>query len=170
MAVNGLGDVYDLSTGLSPVDLSLGANTGKRLSMSEVESVSVVFIKAAGTAGQNPVLTLKQHTAASGGTSADLPIITTYWVKGEATLDGDEVWTEVSQAASATITDPGTGSAAVEQLVVISVKASQLVPGAGAFISLDIADTGAAAQLGTVLYIVHQADKGLPTTLSAPLR
>jgi hypothetical protein len=169
MAVTGLGDVYDLSTGLSPVDLSLGANTGKRLSMSEVESVSIVVIKAAGTAGQNPVLTLKQHTAASGGVTSDLPIITTYWVKGEATLDGDEVWTEVSQAAGAVITDPGTGSAAVEQLVVISVKASQLTSG-NTHISLDVADTGAAAQLGCVLYIVHQADKGLPVALPAPLR
>jgi SpoU rRNA methylase family enzyme len=166
-----LGESYDLSTGLAPVDMSTAANTGKRLFMQEVNSVDIVLIKAAGTAADDPVLTLKQHTASTGGTTTDLAVITSYNLKNEATLDGDETWTTVTQAAAATITDPGGAgtSAESQQIVVIHVRADQLTPG-NAYISLDIADVGAAAQLGTVLYIVHTADHVAPASLLAPLR
>jgi hypothetical protein len=166
-----LGESYDLSTGLAPVDLSTAANTGKRLSMQEVNSVDIVVIKGAGTAADDPVLTLKQHTASTGGTTSDLAVITSYNLKNEATLDGDETWTTVTQTAAATITDPGAAgtSAESQQIVVIHVRADQLTPG-NAYISLDIADVGVNAQLGAVLYIVHNADHVLPASLPAPLR
>ena len=166
-----LGDTFDLSIGLSPVDLSTAANTGKRVSMSEVSGATIVLVKAAGTAAQDPVLTLKQHTAASAGVTSDLAVITEYWVKGEATLDGDEVWTRVTQAAAATITDPGAGgvSAETEMLVAIKVSAAQLTAG-NTHISLDIADVGAAAQLGAVLYILDVNDRLAPADFPAPLR
>lgn len=166
-----LGEAYDLSTGLAPVNLATAANTGKRLSMQEVSSVDVVVIKGAGTAAEDPVLTLKQHTAATSGTTTDLAIITEYWLKTETTLDGDETWTRVTQTAAATITDPGGAgtSAESEQIVVINVRADQLTAG-NTHISLDIADTGTNSQLGTVLYILHPADRSVPTALLAPLR
>lgn len=166
-----LGEVYDLSTGLAPVNLATAANTGKRVSMLEVASVDVVVFKGAGTAAEDPVLTLKQHTAATSGTTSDLAIIAEYWIKTETTLDGDEVWTRVTQAAAATITDPGAAgtSAESEQLVVINVRADQLTPG-NTHVSLDVADTGTNAQIGAVLYIVHMADRAVPTALPAPLR
>jgi hypothetical protein len=166
-----LGESYDLSTGIAPVNLATAANTGKRLSMQEVTSVDIVVIKGAGTAAEDPVLTLKQHTAATGGTTADLATITSYALKNEATLDGDETWTEVTQTAAATITDPGGAgtSAESEQIVVIHVRADQLTPG-NTHISLDIADSGTNSQLGAVLYIVHNADHSAPAALPAPLR
>lgn len=163
----GLGELFDLSTGLSPGDLALGANTGKRLNMAGVDSVAVVIIKAAGTGGQDPTFTLRQHTAASGGVSSDLAIVDRWWHKTEATLDGDEVWTEVTQAASASVVD--TGNAASEQIVVLNVRASQLTPG-NRYISVDIPDPGLAAQVGAVLYILQPSDRGGPASLSAPLR
>lgn len=166
-----IGESYDLSTGIAPVNLATAANTGKRLSMKEVTSVDVVVFKGAGTAAEDPVLTLKQHTAATGGTTADLAVITEYWLKNEATLDGDETWSRVTQAAAATITDPGGAgtSAESEQIVVINVRADQLTAG-NTHISLDIADTGTNSQLGAVLYIVHNNDHAAPTALPAPLR
>jgi hypothetical protein len=166
-----LGESYDLSTGLAPGDLSTAANTGKRVSMQEVTSVDIVVIKGAGTAADDPVLTLKQHTASTGGTTTDLATITEYSLKNEATLDGDETWTRVTQTAAATITDPGGAgtSAESQQLVVIHVRADQLTSG-NTHISLDIADVGANAQLGSVLYIVHNTDHAAPTALPAPLR
>lgn len=166
-----LGESYDLSTGLAPVDLSTAANTGKRLSMVEVNSVDIVVIKAAGTAADDPTLTLKQHTASAAGTTTDLAVITSYDLKTEATLDGDETWTTVTQAAAATIIDPGGAgtSAESQQIVVIHVRADQLTSG-NTHISLDIADVGTNAQLGTVLYIVHNADHAKPSALPAPLR
>jgi hypothetical protein len=162
---------YDLSIGVAPVDLALAAQVGKRVSLSQVRSITIVLIKAAGTAGEDPVVTLKQHTAATGGVTSDLAVIDRYWVKSEATLDGDETWTEVAQAAAATITDPGAAgvSAESQQLVAIDVRADQLAAGNG-YISLDVADVGLGAQLSAVLYIVHTADRRGPARLSAPLR
>lgn len=166
-----LGESYDLSTGLSPVNLATGTNTGKRLYMRDITSVDVVVIKGAGTAAEDPVFTLKQHTAATGGTTTDLAVITQYLLKNEATLDGDETWSLVTQAAAATITDPGAvgTSAESEQLVVVNVRADQMTPG-NTHISLDIADVGTNSQLGTVLYILHITDRATATALPAPLR
>jgi len=171
MASNyGLGNDYDLSTGFSPVDLAGGAVTGKRVSMANVKSVDVVFIKAAGTAADDPVLTLKSHTASTGGVTTDLAVIEEYYVKSETLLDGDEIWAKVTQAAAATITDPGGlgTSAESEQIVVFNVRADQL-PQTDNYISVSVADV-VAAQVGTLLYVLHKHDKGDPTTFPAPLR
>ncbi|GGR51993.1 hypothetical protein [Streptomyces roseolus] len=162
---NGLGPDYDISSALTPVDLAAGNNTGHRLNMTNVKSVDIVLLKAAGTAGQNPVITLKSHTASTGGTTSNLAVITEYHHKSEATLDGDETWTRVTQAAAATVT----GVADNEQIIVINVRADQL-PQTDNYLSVDIADPGAAAQLGGAFYIIHKHDKGEPTSFPAPLR
>lgn len=166
-----LGESYDLSIGVAPVNLATAANTGKRLCMKEVNSVDIVVLKGAGTAAEDPVLTVKQHTASTGGTTSDLAVVTSYDLKSETTLDGDETWTTPTMAAGATITDPGGAgtSAESEQMVVIHIRADQLTAG-NAYISLDIADTGTNSQLGAVLYIVHNTDHTAPASLPAPLR
>jgi len=151
-----LGRLFDLGVGFVPVDMQTAANTGKRINLKRAHSVCIVLFKAAGTAGDDPVLTLKQHTAASGGTSADLVAISTYHYKMETALDNDEAWVEKTQTLAATITDPGgLGTSAETQMIVaIDVDASQLTDGY-AWVSLDVADVGGNAQLGCVLYIQH---------------
>jgi hypothetical protein len=121
--------------------------------------------------GSDPAMTLKSHTLSTGGSSTSLAVITEYFVKSEATLDGDEVWTKVSQSAAATVADPGGAgtSAEQQQLVVFNVRADQM-PAADNWLSVDIADVGTAAQLATVIYIIHKHDKGDPTAFPAPLR
>lgn len=168
MAYNGLGTDYDLSIGVSPVDLATAGGTGKRINMSLVKSVDVVFIKGAGTAADDPTVTLRAHTAATSGTSADLAVVETYYRKQEATLDGDEAWTEVTQAAAATVVGNAT-SAEEEQIIVIPVDASSM-PSDKKYLSLDVTDTGTPAQLGAVLYIIHHHDKKRPADLRIPLR
>lgn len=166
-----LGRLFDISTGISPVDLSAAANTGKRVSLRNASGVAIVVFKAAGTAGQDPVLTLKEHNASSGGTSQNLAVIDSYYVKSETTLDGDETWTRKTQAAAATLSDPGGAgtSAEEEQIVVIEVDATQLSDGFG-YVSLDIADVGANAQVGGVLYILRDlTTQRTPANLAAPL-
>lgn len=168
MASNyGLGPDYDISLGVAPLDLGT-ARTGGRINMANVKSVDIVFVKGAGTAADDPTVTLRHHTASTGGTSADLAVITEYYRKQEATLDGDEVWTKVTQSAAATIVGNGT-SAEEEQLVVVNVRPDQL-PATSNWLSLDIADVGTNPQIGAVLYIIHKHDKGDPTTFPAPLR
>lgn len=120
---------------------------------------------------EDPVLTLKSHTASTGGSSTSLPVITEYFLKRETTLDGDETWTKVTQAAAATISDPGgSGTSAEEQqLVVFNVRADQ-IPAADNWLSVDIGDVGATAQLGLAFYVIHIQDKGDPVDFPAPLR
>lgn len=170
MAMEGLGRAFDISTGFVPVDMQT-AQTGKRVSLRNAGGCTVVVFKAAGTAGDDPTFTLKQHTASTGGTTADLTIIDHYYLKTEATLDGDETWVKETQTAAATIVDPGGDgtSAEAQQIIVIEVESSQLTAGYD-YISLDVADTGTNAQLGCAMYFLRDLEYGrAPANLVAPL-
>lgn len=169
MAQEGLGRLFDLSAGIVPVDSQTAAMTGTRVSLRHCGGVTIVVFKAAGTANDDPVLDLQQHTASSGGTSADLDIIDHYYIKQEATLDGDETWTRVTQTAASEVTLNAT-SAETQMIVVIEVDARSLSDGYD-YVSLDIADTGAAgAQLISCLYILRDLTaQRTPANLIAPL-
>ncbi len=165
-----LGRLFDISTGVVPVDLQT-AQTGKRVSLRNAGGCTVVIFKAAGTAADDPTFTLRQHTAASSGTSADLAIIDHYYLKTEATLDGDETWVKETQSAAATIVDPGGDgtSAEAQQIIAIEVDATELSDGYD-YISLDTTDTGSNAQLGCVLYLLRDLTvQRAPANLVAPL-
>lgn len=169
MAQNGLGRLFDFSIGWSPVDSQSAAITGKRVSLRNAGGVTFLVIKAAGTANDDPVFDLQQHTASSGGTTADLDIVATYWIKQETTLDGDETWTEVTQTAASEVTLNST-SAETEMLVVFEVDARQLSDGYD-YVSLNCADTGSAgAQLMACVYVLRDlAVQRTPANLVAPL-
>lgn len=164
-----LGRLFDLSAGFTPVNTQTGANTGKRVCLRNCDGVTVVVYKGAGTANDDPVITLNEHTAATSGTSQVLATMTKYYMKQETTLDGDETWTEVTQAAGSTITFNAT-SAESEAIYVIDVNSSELSAGFD-YISVDMADTGAAgSQLGCILYILHDLKvQRKPANLVAPL-
>jgi len=151
-----LGRTFDISAGIVPVDLAAAAATGKRVHLLNASGVTIVIVKAAGTAGEDPTFTLKQHTAATGGTTANLADIDHYYLKNEATLDGDETWVKKTQTAAATIVDPGgaTTSAEEQQIIAIEVEATALADDYE-WVSLDVADVGVGAQLGAVLYILR---------------
>lgn len=152
--MEGLGRLFDLSTGFAPVDMSTAANTGKRVNLRLYGGVDIVFIKSAGTAAQDPVLTLNEHDASSSGTSQTLAALTKRYQKQETTLDGDETWSAVTQAAATTMTLDGT-SAESEGIYVIPLEATALSD-AFDYISVDVADVGANAQLGTILYVLRE--------------
>lgn len=143
-----LGSDYDIGTGIAPVNLATGANTGLRVFMGGLDELGVLFIGGAGAAAEPPIMTLKQHTAASAGSSSNLAVITEFWKKSEATLDNDEGWTHVTQAASQTVT----GTAQVQQMIYFVVRPEQMTT--GPYISVDVPSVGAGAQLGTLIYIM----------------
>lgn len=152
--MEGLGRLFDIGIAWAPVDTQSAAITGKRVALTQASACTILVNKAAGTANDDPVFTLKQYTAASGGSTADLAAITRYYLKQETTLDNDEPWTKVTQAASATVTGNGT-SAETQCLFAFEVGADQLSDGY-AWIGLDLADTGSAgAQLASAVYILH---------------
>ena len=170
MAQDALGRLFDLSIGWSPVDAQT-AQTGKRVSLRNAAGCTIVVIKAVGTAGDDHSYDLQQHTASSGGTSADLDIISSYYLKDELALDGDETWSKLSQTAASEITEAGGAgtSAEHEQILVIEVDARQLSDGYD-YISLNSGGEGSNAQLSTCLYILRDlAVQRTPANLVAPL-
>lgn len=167
----GLGNTFDIGSGIPVIaDLAAGANTGHRFHMRNYETVAVVFHKGTASAGtDNVVLTLQEHTAASGGTSQNLAAITTAYVKSEASLDGDETWTEVTQAAAATLSLAGATYAATQLIAVFEVEAPNLSAGYE-WISVNIADPGTGGTIpGTVLYVATGLKiKARPDQLANP--
>lgn len=161
-----LGSDYEVALGVAPKDLAASATTGLRQYMGDIDYLVVLFVGAASAAAEQPVLTLKQHTAASSGTSSNLATVDRYWKKTAATLANTEQWVEVTQAASQTVT----GTAQVQQMIAFKVSPEQLAAGNN-YISVDIADVGAGVQPGVVLYITSAPGvRGLPTIMPPQLR
>lgn len=166
--MEGLGRLFDISIGSVPTDAVAGAITGKRVSLQDAGGVTIVVV----TTGASTDITdvdLQQHTASSGGTTADLDIIDHYYYKSEATLDGDETWTRATQSAASEITN--VGAASEELLLVIEVEAEQLSDGYK-YVSLDIPDLGTnGTRHCAVLYFLRDLEvQRKPANLAAPLR
>lgn len=167
MAQDGLGRLFDISIGAVPTDAVAGAITGKRVSLRHAAGCTIVVV----TTGASTDITdvdLQQHTASTGGTTADLDVITYYYYKSEATLDGDEQWTKATQTAASEITN--VGAASEELLLVIEVDARQLSDGYD-YISLDIPDLGTnGTRHCAILYLLRDLyAQRVPTALAAPL-
>jgi hypothetical protein len=174
MAMEALGRLFDISTGFVPQAVNNSADvTGKRVSLKNAGGVTIVVVAEAGTAGDDLDLNLKQHTAASGGTSADLDVIDHYYYKTETTLDGDETWTRKNQTAASEITDATGGlgtSAEEENIVVIEVDASELSDGYS-YVSLDATNAGSNNnKIAACLYFLRDLHvQRAPANLAAPL-
>lgn len=154
MFMEGLGRLFDVGLAWSPVDTQSGNITGKRIFIGDCGGIAFIVNKAAGTANDDPVFTAKQYTAYTGGTTADLAVLTRIFTKQETALDNDESWTLTTQAAAATFTGNGT-SAESQMLIVMQVGADQLTDGY-AWVGLDLADTGSAgAQLASAIYLKY---------------
>ncbi len=163
-----LGRLFDISIALAPVDLATAGMTGKRVSMKHCSGISIVLLYGAGTDGDDPVPSLQQHTASSGGTSADLTVLDHLYHKAEATLDGDETWTKATQTNAAILTAIA-DHAQVQKIYVIEVAAEQLDAGYE-YISVNQADLSNNAQLAAAIYIMHGlAVQRAPANMAAPL-
>ena len=148
----GLGADFDVGSVIVPIDLADGANTGHRIHLMNYGAVTFVGYITTGTAAEAPTFDLKEANAATGGTSQDLDVIDEYWTKTEATLDGDETWTRVTQTAASEVTD-ATWDDANQLIVAFKVRAEQLTD-AFEWVSVDVADTGT-AHIGCVFAIMH---------------
>lgn len=150
--MKGLGFRFDIGSAFTPVDFNTSdAATGHRLHLRNYDSVAFVLFKGAGTAGADPVITVQEHNANTGGTSQDLVAIDEYFYKAETTLDGDETWTRATQTLAATASVDTW--AEVELIAVIEVDSQQLSAGFE-WVSCNIAATVANAQLVSGLYIM----------------
>lgn len=157
-----LGDIIDFSPAFVPVDINTAdAWTGKRVSMAGCSAISFVFYGLAGGA-DDLTLDWQQHTAYTSGTSNDLDStgvstsrgLTEYYIKAETALDGDEVWTRVTQAEASELVVVGATYGAQQKLVVSTVEASQLGTGY-THVSVNGALTTSTSQIACGLYVFH---------------
>lgn len=157
-----LGRLFDVGAGVVPVDLNTADGaTGKRIAMSGHDGLDVlVFLGAAASGTDDTTINVRQHTAYTSGTSNDLDTaavstsigITEWFIKQEATLDGDESWERVTQSDASTITLTGATYAASQCIVAFHVRSSQLGTDY-THLSVDLGHTANVARLGSVLYL-----------------
>lgn len=149
-----LGRLFNIASVIAPVDLAGGAATGTRVRVSDCSGVAFVYFAEAGTAGEDVDLDVQQHTAASGGTTADLDVVTRWFSKRETTLDNDEVWVKHTQAAGSEV-DLGDDEGENQIIAVVEVPVASLSDGYG-WVSVNTTDSGATAgKLGCVLAITY---------------
>lgn len=149
-----LGRLFNIASVVAPVDLSGGAATGNRVYVGDCSGVAFVYFADAGTAGEDVDLDVQQHTAASGGTSADLDVVTRWYSKREATLDNDEQWTLHTQTAASEV-DLGEDEGENQVIAVVEVSTKALSDGYE-WVSVNTTDSGATAgKLGCVLAITY---------------
>lgn len=161
-----LAEAAQIVTAFVPVDTQAGANNGDWVSMKNFDRLTVIFVKAAGVAGDDPVLTLKQATDVAGTGAKALNFTRVDSKVGVQT--GIGVFTANSQAAGNTYTD--LVSAEAQGLFLIEVQASDLdVANGFDCVQFSVPDTGAAgAQLGAALYVLRHAryaGAGLPSAI-----
>jgi hypothetical protein len=162
---NLLAEACQVVSAFVPVDMSAAANNGDWVSMKNFDRLTIIFFKAAGTAGDDPVLTLRQATDVSGTDAKALNFTRIDAKVGAQT--GVGAFTTVSQAAANTYTD--TVSAEAQGLFLIEVKSEDLDAKNGFdSVQFQIPDIGANAQLGCALYLLRgarYAAAGLPSAI-----
>lgn len=136
-----------------PVALNTAGLTGDIVSMKNYGRCAIVFFAAAGTAGDDPTLTVQQCKSVAGSSAKALDF-TRIDVK-QGTLASIGQFSKVSQAAANTYTEAT--SAEAQKIWVIDVKAEDLdVDNGYDCIQASIGDVGTNAQLGCLLYILHE--------------
>ncbi|HTS05689.1 MAG TPA: hypothetical protein VMP68_08905 [Candidatus Eisenbacteria bacterium] len=166
--MQGLGNAFDFTPVIPLVsDLAAGANTGKRIHLMNYQTVDFVILLNPHSAGTDSVaIALKEHTAASSGTSTALAAIGDVYYKSTASaLAGTEAWSFLDNRSGGvkqntlTLANTGIVPAANQAIVVFSVEADSLDAGY-AWVSVDIADPGSG---GTIVGGVMAVLTGLKT-------
>lgn len=149
--------------GFLPVAMNAGANAGDWISLKNYGRCAIVFFKAVGTAGDDPIITLEQATDVSAGSAKPLAITRVDKKQAATNLLAVGTFTKSTAAAPATNdtfdANTWTNSDLAEQaaIVVIDVMAEDLdVNGGFDCIRASIADVGTNAQLGVMIYVPHE--------------
>lgn len=152
--IEALGRTVDFGIAVAPVDLSGGANTGKRVSLKNASGVLVKITKGAASSGTDPTFTFKEATAITGGTSQVMATLPAYFKKKtSATLANTEQWVSVAATYSSGVITL-TGEEGNQGIYVFDILAEDLSAGFD-YIEIDSGDAGSVAQLGLVEYVLH---------------
>lgn len=155
-------ETADIIPAFSPVDLHTSANNGQWIAMKHVSRLVCVLLKSAGTAGEDPVITLKQATSNAGANAKALSFTRARTKIGP--LASTPQWTIASLTAANTYAPT---SAASPALIAVDVQQTDLDLSNGfGFVQLSIPSTGANPQLGTAFYIAFGIRYPQSVTLS----
>lgn len=142
-----------ICSGFVPVDLQTAANTGDYVSLKNYKHLTVVFFKAAGTAGDDPTLALTQATDVAG-TGVKALTFTELFVK-QGTLTAIGEFTKVTQSAAGSYTEAT--SAESQAIWVVEIDAEDLdIANGFTCVKAAVADVGTNAQLGCLLYFLSE--------------
>lgn len=144
----------NIASAIVPVDLSSGANAGDWIDVSNYQEFAIVVFKAAGTAGDDPTLTVEQATAAAGTGNQALNF-TEIYTKQDTALTSVGTWTKVTQAAGNTYTDAT--SAEDQAIWAIQFKTSELDVADGyTHVQASLDDVGTNGQVGCAFIILGE--------------
>lgn len=132
-----------------PVDMNTAAITGARISLAKANKCAFILTMGDSTAAVVG-FTLRQHTAASSGSSKDLSVANPYYKKVATATS----YTKVVPAAAAAAYDLAADFASAEGVVVFEVLADQLDTDNGyTYVSVDVADSTAAKILSGLMVL-----------------
>lgn len=136
-----------------PADLAV-AVTGSRVKMAAGERLAIIC-QMGDSVGATVAFTLKQHTAASGGTSKDLSVDNLYFKKAGAAT----VFTKVDpNGVSAAVYDLSADFGSEEGIAVFQVLQDQLDTENGfAYVSVNIAAAGV-AKIAATSYLMQYCE------------
>lgn len=156
-------DKIDLVSGIVPINLG-SARSSDVMSLKNFHRVAIVFFKAAGSASEDPTLTVLQASSVAPSNAKALNF-TEIWTK-QGTLTSVGTWTKTTQAAGNTYTN--TSASENEAIWVIDIQTDALdVDGGFDCIQVTIADAGSTNQLGALLFVGHEPRYSLAGGLSA---
>jgi hypothetical protein len=144
-------EIADIIPAFSPTDMHTSANNGQWVDLKFVGRLLCVLLKAAGTAGDDPVITLKQATNSAGANAKSLSFTRARTKIGA--FGTTPQWTIATQTAANTYTPT---SAASPALIAVEIQQTDLDLNNGfSFVQLSIPITGSNSQLGTAFYIAY---------------
>ena len=136
-----------------PVDLNAAAIVGARIHAGKGERITVLVVLGASVSAAVIQATLRQHNAASGGTSKDLSVANNYYVKKAAETE----FTKYTPNAAQALYDLGALIDTGKAVVALEVLPEQLDVNNGFnYFSVDFADATVAKLISTV-YIVEDS-------------
>jgi hypothetical protein len=148
--------------GFLPVAMNSGANAGDVVSLKGYRRCAIVFFKAVGTNGDDPVITLEQCTSITPSNAKALNITRVDKKQAATNLLAVAEFTKSTSGSPASgdtfSTNTWTNSDLAQQaaIVVIDVSEDDLDTDNGFdCIRASIADVGTNAQLGALLYFLH---------------
>ena len=153
-------EIADIIPAFVPVDLHTPANGGQWVDMKYIGRLLCVLFKSAGTAGDDPVITLKQATSNAGAGAKSLNFTRARTKIGAIATTPQ--WTTTTLGAANTFAPTSAASPAV---IAVEVQPNDLDLNNGfSFVQLSIPITGTNPQLGTAFYIAYGIKYAQSTT------